>query len=521
MTEDRRSRTRRAGRTQRLDDMANEAAYSPRQDEPDRYAAAPAQEGDDLSAYYRRDGAAGVGGDEPAFAPPPKLDFLGYDGQPWREDEPAPADAPQGNVYRPREATWADTARRDILSAEELGYQVRAESAAPRRRSGNRRGLRATLIVLAALAVLGTAAWLMRGQLLEWLGQTGAIPAASEEPFAAVVTPQPIAPYDAAPAVQMADAAGAAISRLSGTVDMELCAVTDAHVLTRNLRPDGTYDFYLFTAAEGRLLCYFEGLGPLDMFPQPFGGFYVDQAPYLVGANGSALIRLNDLENTVGESLRLHPMYNGWAIVQSEEDGSANYLNASGQPLSTLWFCRAFPFTGAYTAAYVDTGTTAATGERYLLYVLGQDGAMSRWLASENMGELVGAACGMAYMDTGELYLLPDTSAPVASSPEVNAYLDCGALVVKDPETGKYGLFVEGEQHYDYAYDSIRPVESDLQWEQKTLSGTGGSLTVHAVTGAAYPQPLSYSFVLERGEQREYVALSTQSGYPIRLEGEF
>ena len=41
------------------------------------------------------------------------------------------------------------------------------------------------------------------------------------------------------------------------------------------------------------------------------------------------------------------------------------------------------------------------------------------------------------------------------------------------------------------------------------------------MTGATYPQPLSHSFVLERDGQSEYVALSTQSCYPIRLEGEF
>ena len=46
-------------------------------------------------------------------------------------------------------------------------------------------------------------------------------------------------------------------------------------------------------------------------------------------------------------------------------------------------------------------------------------------------------------------------------------------------------------------------------------------MTVHAVSGASYPQPLSHSFVLERNGQREYVALSTESYYPIHLDGEF
>ena len=37
----------------------------------------------DFSAYYRRDGSASEGeGSEPAFAPPIKLDFSGYDDHP-------------------------------------------------------------------------------------------------------------------------------------------------------------------------------------------------------------------------------------------------------------------------------------------------------------------------------------------------------------------------------------------------------------------------------------------------------
>lgn len=478
------------------------------------------EDGFDFSAYYRRDGKATDGEEaEPAFAPPIKLDFAGYDDQPWNEG-PSQQE-PQSNVYRPREATWADTARRDILSADGVGYQVREESDGPANRRRRRRALRNALIALAALVVLGAAAWVFREPIGEWLGQSGLVPPASEEPFAAVVTPQPIEGYDAAPAVEIADSTRTAISKLSGTVQMEIRAATDTHVLTSNLRPDGTYDFYLFTAAEGRLLCYFDGLTAQGMFPQAFGGFYVDQEPYLVAANGSALIRLGDLETTYGQQLRLHPMYNGWSVIEGVDDGSANYITAAGQMLSTLWFARAFPFTGQYTAAYVDTGSTADTDQRCLLYVLGQDGTMSRWLATEDMDDLVASACGVAYLSSGEMYLLPDTSAPLAVSPQVDAYLDCDALVVRDAESGKYGLFVQGEQHYDYIYDSIRPVESDIQWAEKTLEGAGGTFTVHAVTNAAYPQPLSHSFVLERDGQCEYVALSTQSCYPIRLEGEF
>ena len=497
------------------------AGYAPNEtpaagEQPDQGAAGEEQQ-IDFSAYYRRDSGAVDGeASEPAFAPPLKLEYT--EDQPWNE---SPQQEPQSNVYRPREATWADAERRDVLAADGVGYQVREESDAPGRRRRRRRALRNVLIALGVLVVLAGGAWAFREPIVEWLDQSGIVPAVSEEPFTAVVTPQPIEGYDAAPAVEIADSTRTAISKLSGTVQMDICAATDTHVLTSNLRPDGTYDFYLFTAAEGRLLCYFDGLSKEGMFPQAFGGFYVDQEPYLVAANGSALIRLDDLETTYGRKLRLHPMYNGWSIIEGVDDGSANYISAAGQMLSTLWFARAFPFTGQYTVAYVDTGSTADSDQRYLLYVLGQDGTMSRWLAKPGMDDLVASACGVAYMDSGEIYLLPDTYAPLAVSPQVDAYLDCDALVVKDAESGKYGLFVQGEQHYDFIYDSIRPVESDIQWDARTISGQNGTFTVHAVTGAAYPQPLSHSFVLERDGQSEYVALSTQSCYPIRLEGEF
>jgi len=473
----------------------------------------------DLSAYYGRHGENLEETAEPAFAPPPKMDQYLFD--PLTEETEAEEEAPvASNVYRTRKASWVDAEERiDAIAESELGYQVREDSQ-PRRRKKKKKKhmLRNLLIVLLVLALLLGGAWLMREKLLSLIGVPAFQSQATEEPFVAVVTPEPVKAYAAAPASEIADRTRSAISRLSGSVEMETHIVTDSHIVTRNLRQNGTYDFYLFTASEGRLLCYFEGLGAHDMIPQQDGSFYVAQAPYLIAPNGSALIRTADLEAQLNEKLILHPLYNGWAIAESETDGSANYLNLSVQPLSTLWFSRAFPFTGKHTLAYVDTGATA---QRYLLYVLGADGSMSRWIAADDMTDAVVCALGMAYMDDGSLYRLPDTSGAMMTSPEVHAYLDCDTLIVRDPMSGKYGLFVHGEQHYDFAYDSIRPVESDIQWAEKTLSGAGGSFTLHAVAGHSYPQPLSHSFVLEKGEQREYVALSTQSSCPIRLEGEF
>lgn len=475
----------------------------------------------DYAAYYSRDGVAMEESDGPAFAAPIHLNYYGYESQLAATQEPE-EETPTGNVYRPRKATWADEERQDAITQSELGYQVHADEAPVRKKKKKkkkRHTLRNVLLILFLLAVLAVAVLVLWEPIMEWLHEEEILPIATEEPFQAVVTPNPVKAYNAAAAVEMADTTTQAIRQLSGTLEMEPHIITDSHVVMRNRRSDGSYDFYLFTAPEGRLLCYFEGLGPQDMIPLEDGGFYVAQAPYLISPNGSALISTASMEAALGESMRLHPLYHGWAAVESEED--ANYINQSGQVLSTLWFSRTFPFTGEYTLAYVDTGSTVDADQRYLLYVLGVDGTMSRWLATAHMEDAVAAAGGMAYMANGDLYALPDTSAPVLNSPCIDAYLDCDAMVVQDGQTGKYGLLVHGEQHYDLVYDDIRPVESDITWGQRTLSAPGATFTVHAVEGESYPQPLSHSFVLEKDGQREYVALSTSSSYPIRLDGEF
>lgn len=514
MSENRPTRTgrsRRAERSQYIEPteefLPEESAASLPTEEPDwaAYYGRPAEE-DDLSA-------------EPSFAPPPKMDQYFFEppieDDFSQEEEEVPI---ASNVYRTRKASWVDAEERiDALAESELGYQVR-EDARPCSKKKQKHALRNLLIVVLVLLLLLGGAWLLMEPLTSLLGITTFAPETTEEPFTVVVTPEPVKPYAAAPSAEIADRTRSAISRLSGSLEMETHIVTDSHIVTRNLRQNGLYDFYLFTATEGRLLCYFEGLQAEDMIPLQDGGFYVTQEPYLIASNGSPMIRTSDLEAQLDEKLILHPMYRGWAIAESEADGNANYLSLNAQPLSTLWFSRAFPFTGEYTLAYVDTGATA---QRYLLYVLGTDGSMSRWLAADDMTDAVVSALGIAYMNDGSLYRLPDTSAPLLHSPEVHAYLDCDTLVVRDPLSGKYGLFVHGEQHYDFVYDSIRPVESELLWETKILSGSQGSITLHAVSVHDYPLPLSHSFVLEKGEQREYVALSTQSSCPIRLEDEF
>ncbi len=491
------------------------AGYEP--NEPvDEYAGYTPNEEPDYAAYYSREGAEQESDSEPAFAPPPSMQQYLFADQPVQEAEGEEEYAAAGNVYRPRQVTWAEDDREEAIAESELGYQVQEDLKPIRRKK--RHPLRGLLIVLLILALIGGAAWLFREPLTEMLGVAVFSTQPTETP-AAVVTPEPVKAYDAAPAAAMADTARMNIARLSGTLQMDNYLVTDQHVVTRNQRPDGSYDFYLFTA-EGRLLCYFEGLSALDMIPQELG-FYVKQAPWLLTASGSAMIRTADVEAAIGESVFLHPMYRGWAVVESETDGQANYVNQNGQLMSSLWFSRTFPFTGAYTLAYVDTGSTADANGRYLLYVIGEDGSMTRWLSASDMEDVVAAACGMAYMSDGTLYRLPDTASPVLRTSEITAYLNCDAMVIRDPATGKYGLFVQGEQHYDFVYDSIRPLKSDLVWAERSMGGANALLKLKAVTSVNFPQPLSYSFVLEKDGQSEYVALSTTSSYPIRLDGEF
>ena len=460
----------------------------------------------DLSAYYSRRRSAEAEDTEPAFAPPPKLEQM----------MPAEKETPvweQGNVYRPRQISWEDELPDQENGME--GYQVQDDklSAAPKRKKKNVHPVRTVLMVVCFAAVILSVVSIVWKPMTELVKENTK---PTEAVFSAV-TPQPVKAYDEAPAAEIAPGTRNAISELSGTVEMETYIVTDSHVVTRNLRDNGSYDFYLFTAREGRLLCYFEGLNALDMLPLQDGGFYVKQSPWLVAPNGSAMIRTADVEAYIGEKIVLHPLYRGWSVMEAADE--FNYISPSGDVLSMLWFSRAYPFTGSHTMAYVDTGSMAE--QRYLLYVIGEDGTMLRWMAADDMTDAVVSACGMAYMKNGDLYRLPDIDAPVLNTQELHLYLDCDAMVARDAVSGKYGLFVHGEQHYDFVYDSIHPVESDIPWETKKLAGENGLCTLYAVKADAYPLPLSHSFVLEKDGQREYVALSTESSFPVLLDGEF
>ena len=472
----------------------------------------------DFSAYYRRDIQADEPSslDGPAFAPASSMNLYAYASALHAEDNKsaAPGNGSEGNVYRPREATWSQEERRETLQTDGLAYQVQSEAPAKRRRK--KRLVRNLLVGFGVLAFAG-ALCLLRQPLQTLLGLE---PAATETPQAAEApqTAETIRAYTLPAEAELAPVARNAISQLCGTVAMDPCIVTESNVVTVSPRQDGLYDYYLFTA-EGRLLCYFEGLAKGDMMVQPEGAFYVRQAPWLVTGDGSALIRTADLEKQLGAKLTLHPLQHGWAIAENPQNGSHNFINTSAQLLSPLWFARVFPFTGAYTLGYVDTGSDP--DQRYLLYVLGEDGSFTRWTASADMADVVGSACGMAYLQSGQLYRLPNTDAPLLQTPSVEAYPDCGAVVVQDAQTGKYGLLVDGRPLYECVYDAIHPMESELAWEQTTLGGVDARFTIHAVASEQYPLPLAYSFALEKDGTVEYVALSADSSCPIPLSGEY
>ncbi|MDD3337010.1 MAG: hypothetical protein PHI98_16130 [Eubacteriales bacterium] len=476
----------------------------------------PEQLSANLSAYYRMAGVQQTAADKQAYPAAPSAVNNGTNWLEQLHDEPEQQPAAPLNVYRPREVDWGQAEQRENGESR-VGYQVEEEQDKPRRRRRKHHILR-LLIAVFILALLAAGIYFYQKPLGELIASITGQPAATEALYTAVTTPAPIRGYDAATEVQISQKSSAAISQISGSLKMERYIVTETAVVTRNARADGLYDFYLFSATDGKLLAYYEAMEANGMIPLAQGGFYLSQSPYLITDSGSAMIRTAEMERLVGESLVLHPLINGWAIVSNENGTLQNYVNASGQLLSQLWFSKAYPMTGEKTLAYVDTGNLVDTDARYGLYVADAQGTAEKWRESASMSDVVATACGMVYFDSGELYLLNQLDAPLLSTSEVKVYVDCDAMVVRDSLSGKYGLFVHGEQHYDFTYDSIEPVSSDIVWDVQRREGTGGTAELYYVSGASYPQPLSHYFLLKTGDTEEYVALSSSSNCPMIVE---
>lgn len=473
-------------------------------------------------AAYRRPQEESAGQepaeDQFAYAPPVRLPIAGWDAY---DDEPQEPDYPQeqsseygtAGIYRTREMGYAyEDAPQDDLYA---GYQVQDDAAeldAPKQKKGH-----PVLVALASLLAAAAVAFLLfPDQITGFIGGLFAKETQQESVPTIVSTPAPQRSYDAATPVEISSVTGSAISRISGTVEMEPHIVKETSILTRNQRPDGDFDYYLFNATDGRLLSYFEKLALDDVRPLADGGYFVRQSPYLIGEDGSEMIPTAALKPQLNSDWALSPMVNGWAVITEEATGKMNLVNREAQLLSRFWMSKLWPMNGPQTVGYVDTGNIDDE-ERYALYLLTKEGEATKWLSDGGMETVVAAACGVAYMNTGELYLLEDVSAPLLTTADVRLYVDCGAMVVRSPETGKCALYVQGKQHYDFLFDDIRPVESEITWQQDDFTGEGGTISLCYVNGAEYPQPLTHYFQLTNEGAEEFVALSTLSVCPVVL----
>lgn len=396
-------------------------------------------------------------------------------------------------------------------------YRVEAEDDGARRKWRRRRIARRLLITLFILAGLAVGAYLARDFLLAQLGKLLGQEAAETVNQAvnqAIGGEKPaVAGYDAAPALQVADRAAQGIEAVAGSLGLQTYAVTASDVVAR--RPDGQggYEVYLFAATDGRLLGYYEGVSENGFLVCADDVFYVEQPPYLITSQGLPLIDPSRYRQAAGDHAELGPLMGGWSVIRNASGTSFNYISAKGEMLSTLWFAKAFPFTAEATLAYVDTGNVQNPEERYALYRLTRDGDMSLWKHASNMDEVTGCAAGVAVLADGSVVRLDQEHTVLCTTDAAAVYADCGALVARDPATKLYALYVYGEQQYDFAYDSIAPVPSDIQWAE---SGGGLYRLLH-VTGRAYPLPLSHYFALTRGDAQDLVALSTGSVYPLLL----
>ncbi len=452
------------------------------------------------------------------FAPPLKFEL-----PPQRHAEPAEGDfyaAPATPLLyqtrKPAAPSGYGTGFDPASPADD--YRVEAEGYGGRRaRRG--RGLRRFLVVLCVLAVLGSAAYFGRDYILQQVSNlfgTEAAESVNQAVNQAIGggAQQPTAAYDPAPAVQVSDRARQGIAAVAGGVDLAPYAVTARNVVARRQTADGLYEYYLFAAADGRLLGYYEGLGENDFLICADDIYYVPQPPYLIDAEGLPLIDASRYQQAAGADAVLGPMTGGWATIRNAAGTASNYIKGDGTLLSALWFAKAWPFTAGQTLAWVDTGNVTEPEERYALYTLTRGGEMKLWKHAADMDGVLGCAAGVAVMAGGEVVRLDAAHTSLCVTDDAAVYADCGALVVRDPATGKYALFVGGEQHYDFAYDRIAPVPSDIQWAESA----NGLYRVLTVTGMAYPLPLSHYFALEKDGAKEMVALSTGSVYPLRLQ---
>ena len=507
----------------------DETAYVPDQDveaptdsqsyDADTDSLAPDTPEDTLPNRYVRpsaDAPDGVSDLSARFAPPLRFEMPKSTHAEPREQWNAYA-REEPNVYQTRKpAAYRGDGMGFDPTPRSNEYSVEEENAYARRLKSRRRARR-WIIALLIIAVLGAAAYLKRDWVLEklkpLLGEAAVESVNLAVNEAVGIAKTPVTGYDPAPAIQINDQAKKGIHAVAGSLDLETYAVTANNIVARVETSANQYDFYLFSAKNGQLLGYYEGLAADGLTVCQNDIFYITQSPYLINDEGLPLINASQYQQSVGADAVLGPMINGWAILSDAKQTTFNLINAKGELLSKLWFAKVYPFTGNATIAYVDTGNVADAAQRYTLYEIDRQGEMKLWRHAADMNDVFGCACGVAVMKTGELILLDGKQTTLCTTDEASAYVDCGAMVVRDTQTGKYGLYVNGEQHYGFEYDSIAPVMSDIRWD----STNNGFYRQYTASGITYPLPLSHYFTLKKGESQEMVALSTASVYPLLL----
>ena len=461
----------------------------------DRYNTAPPpsrkpietnQYGGDRSAFIAEEMNTDHKPGEMRFAPPPKFSET------------------YGETYKP-------TQQGQLQFGD--GYQVQSErTQQPHGKGHKKRGFVVFLIVLLVLALIGGGAYLFRHEILRMVGDVfGEEVMWKISPTAAPVEEAVDIPaYVEAAAPQAKGSAMQEIEAVTEGVALDTYRVTDENIVLRDETSiGGTYDYYVFSADSGRLLGYYEDVRNFSVCAQDI--FYINEEPYLVTSAGYPLVNLEEYGRIAGADVVLYPMINQWAIIADKQGTTYNFVGMNGELISNLWFSKTFPFTADTTLGYVDTGNLVDPQTRYALYLLYQDGGTKRLDYMANTDAVLQCTCGMAFMQNGDMHSQDEDLTYVLHTDAAAAYVNCGALVVRDPDTQLYGLFVDGVQQYPFTFDSIEPMASDLQWTEYET----GYVKQYAVTGETYPLPRSYSFVLKSGDTKQIVSIASASEYPI------
>ena len=304
-----------------------------------------------------------------------------------------------------------------------------------------------------------------------------------------------------------------AINSLINTDNYTSKYITSDQIIYADKKDDNLYDYYIFKQGNGKLLNYFENLPYNAIYPLENGGTYVKQAPYLLNSDGQPFINTAKIESGLQQPTTLSQYLNGWAIISAKDGLSHNFINEKSETLHSLWFSKAFPFTGNHTLAYADTGTDG--DERYLLYILTNNGTDHMWRTSSTTDDVLLSANNYAFMKNGEIFDLETPDTVLTTATESILYADFNALVFKSSETNKYGLYVDSTLHYPAIYDKISPVESTLLWESETI----GSASFSVMDTSLFPQPQACLFSLVEGDNEQFVSLSNKTPYPIAIEG--